>query len=412
MRRRGLRLILVLGFVAAAAGAGYVTWVLQTRAWAARAALAAGDAQAERATRALADLGAALEAYVAAGQQTAFWAPKVQAALDAYGAAAAELARLVPGGAADLVPPDDLSQLDQRARQLVEGDQSLVASDLLFTDGLEMIRGAVGRVDEARHAARTVAAATLTAADRQTLYTAAAALAVALLVIGLLAPAGAPTAADAAAAEPSDAHFNVAAPATAMAESDASLGAALDARLGALEPVGGAAGPAATDVDLTATADLCSDLGRLADASTLPALLGRAAGLLGAKGLTIWLADPTGRLYPGAAHGYSAQMLSRLGTLDPAGDNAAAAAYRTSSAQTVAGDAGQSGALVVPLMGVGGCLGVLAAEMEQGRERADGVRAVARIVAAQLATLVPGEQATGHGLQAADPPQRQSGTGL
>ena len=122
--------------------------------------------------------------------------------------------------------------------------------------------------------------------------------------------------------------------------------------------------------------------------------LGRAAGLIGAKGLTIWIADPTGRLYPGAAHGYPPEALSRLGSLDPTADNATAAAYRTSSTQTVAGDARRSGALVVPLMGVGGCVGVLAAEMEHGRERADGVRAVTRIVAAQLATLIPGAAET------------------
>ncbi len=389
MRRRGLRLILVLGFVAAAGSAGYLTWTLQSREAATRAALAAYDAQAERTTRALAELGAALEAYVAAGQQTGFWAPKVTAALDVYGEAAAELARAAPGGTASLVPPDDLAQLDLRTRQLVESGQALVASDLLFTDGLEMIRAAVGRVDEARHAARTAAAATLAHVDRQTLYAAVAALAAALLVIVLLAPAGTPR----AAAEAADTHFNVATPAHPPADWDLRLGAALDARLDhpgkdreAAPPAPVAASPA---VDLTAAADLCSDLGRLADASTLPALLGRAAGLLGAKGLTIWLADPTGRLYPGAAHGYSPQVLSRLGSLDPSGDNAAATAYRTSSAQTVAGDNSHDGALVVPLMGVGGCIGVLAAEMEQGRERADGVRAVARIVAAQLATLIP-----------------------
>lgn len=391
MRRRGLRLFLVLVFVAAAAGAGYLAWSLQSREAAARGALAAYDAQAERATRALADLGAALEAYVAAGQHTGFWAPKVTAALDIYDDAAAALARLAPSGTASLVPRDDLAQLDLRTRQLVEGEQSLVASDLLFTDGLEMIRDAVSRVDEARHAARTAAATTLAEVDRQTRYLAGAALAAALLVVLLLAPAGTPTAA--ATVDAVDAHFNVAAPSHAPADLDLPLGAAPDDRLAdagtdrAAVPAAPVATPPA--VNLTAAADLCGDLGRLADASTLPSLLGRAAGLLGAKGLTIWLADPTGRLYPGAAHGYSPQVLSRLGSLDPSGDNAVAAAHRTASTQTVAGDHGHSGALVVPLMGVGGRIGVLAAEMEQGRERDDGVIAVARIVAAQLATLFP-----------------------
>jgi len=383
MRRRGLRLFLVLVFVAAAAGAGYLAWTLQAREAAARGALAAYDAQAERATRALADLGAALEAYVAAGQRTGFWAPKVTAALDIYDDAAAAMVRLAPSGAASLVPRDDLAQLDLRARQLVEGGQALVASDLLFTDGLEMIGKAASRVDEARHAARTAAATTLADVDRQMLYLAGAALATALLVVLLLAPAGTPKAA--AAADAVETHFNVAAPSHSPADLDLQLDAALDD-----PPADGKTDPAAPPaVNLTAAADLCCDLGRLADPSTLPSLLGRAAGLLGAKGLAIWLADPAGRLYPGAAHGYSPQVLSRLGSLDPSGDNAVAAAHRTASTQTVAGDDSHSGALVVPLMGVGGRIGVLAAEMEQGRERDDGVVAVARIVAAQLATLIP-----------------------
>jgi len=391
MRRRGLRLFLVLVFVAAAAGAGYLAWTLQAREAAARGALAAYDAQAERATRALADLGAALEAYVAAGQRTGFWAPKVTAALEIYDDAAAARVRLAPSGAASRVPRDDLAQLDLRARQLVEGGQALVASDLLFTDGLEMIGKAASRVDEARHAARTAAATTLADVDRQMLYLAGAALATALLVVLLLAPAGTPKAA--AAADAVETHFNVAAPSHSPADLDLQLDAALDD-----PPADGKTDPAAPPavavtappaVNLTAAADLCCDLGRLADPSTLPSLLGRAAGLLGAKGLAIWLADPAGRLYPGAAHGYSPQVLSRLGSLDPSGDNAVAAAHRTASTQTVAGDDSHSGALVVPLMGVGGRIGVLAAEMEQGRERDDGVVAVARIVAAQLATLIP-----------------------
>jgi hypothetical protein len=43
--------------------------------------------------------------------------------------------------------------------------------------------------------------------------------------------------------------------------------------------------------------------------------------------------------------------------------------------------------VVVPLLGPRGCVGVLALELLHGGERRDSVRALATIVAAQLATL-------------------------
>jgi GAF domain-containing protein len=46
------------------------------------------------------------------------------------------------------------------------------------------------------------------------------------------------------------------------------------------------------------------------------------------------------------------------------------------------------GALAVPLMTSAGCIGVMAAEIRHGREASESARALARIVAAQFATLV------------------------
>ena len=47
-----------------------------------------------------------------------------------------------------------------------------------------------------------------------------------------------------------------------------------------------------------------------------------------------------------------------------------------------------SGAVVVPLMAPGGCVGVLALELRHGGEQSESVRAMATIMAAQLANLV------------------------
>jgi GAF domain-containing protein len=56
--------------------------------------------------------------------------------------------------------------------------------------------------------------------------------------------------------------------------------------------------------------------------------------------------------------------------------------------QAVASDAEGAGALVAPIVTAEGCVGVLAAELRDGRERRDDVRALASIFAAQLATFV------------------------
>jgi hypothetical protein len=54
--------------------------------------------------------------------------------------------------------------------------------------------------------------------------------------------------------------------------------------------------------------------------------------------------------------------------------------------QTIRGAIDGPGAIAVPLISASGCVGVLAAEMQGGSN--DGCTAVARMIAAQLATLV------------------------
>jgi GAF domain-containing protein len=56
--------------------------------------------------------------------------------------------------------------------------------------------------------------------------------------------------------------------------------------------------------------------------------------------------------------------------------------------ETVPAEAGASGALVVPLVGSSGCVGVMSAEVAAGREFDEATRAIATILGAQMATLV------------------------
>ncbi len=147
--------------------------------------------------------------------------------------------------------------------------------------------------------------------------------------------------------------------------------------------------PALPPFDLGTVASICTELARVADTQSLPAILERAAALLDASGIVLWIADPDGReMSPVITHGYPPQMVSRLGTLPGDAENATAAAFRTSLLQTVRASATAAGAIAAPLVTAGGCVGVMAAEMRNEGEKDASKLAAARIVAAQLATLV------------------------
>ena len=147
---------------------------------------------------------------------------------------------------------------------------------------------------------------------------------------------------------------------------------------------------------LKAAADLCTAFGRIHDLAELKMLLGRAARLMNANGLVVWLGSASGvDLQPVIAHGYSDQVLSLMRPVPRSADNAAAAAYRTGALQTVPSRPGSApGALVAPLLSADGCIGALTAEVKDGNEKSEQVQALASIFAAQLAGIL-GASATG-----------------
>jgi hypothetical protein len=141
--------------------------------------------------------------------------------------------------------------------------------------------------------------------------------------------------------------------------------------------------------ELRAAADLCTDFARLMDAQEMPALLERVARLLDATGFIVWMADADGQhLRATLAHGYAAHTLVRLPAIPRAADNATAAAFRHAEMQVVRTNGMSPGAIVVPILGASGCIGVMAAEVRHGREASESARALARIVAAQLGNVI------------------------
>jgi transcriptional regulator with XRE-family HTH domain len=147
--------------------------------------------------------------------------------------------------------------------------------------------------------------------------------------------------------------------------------------------------PGSPSVDLLAAAELCTALGRVENASQMPPLLRRAAEILGARGLIVWVWDPIAReLQPALVYGYPDKLVAQLPRLAPDADNVTAAAFRSSETLAIGGNAEASAALAVPLQAPGSCAGVLAIELPPGAEEADSVRAVAIVFAAMLAQLV------------------------
>jgi GAF domain-containing protein len=147
--------------------------------------------------------------------------------------------------------------------------------------------------------------------------------------------------------------------------------------------------PAPFEPDLLAAAQLCAELGRADHTSETASLLQEAVRILDAVGLIVWVWDPVvSELRPALAHGYSDKVLAQLPTVRRDTDNATAEAFRLAQTCAVKGRDLASSALVVPLMTPVGCVGVLAVELQSGREQTDSVRALVTIFAAQLARLV------------------------
>ena len=151
--------------------------------------------------------------------------------------------------------------------------------------------------------------------------------------------------------------------------------------------------PPSVEPDFDAVARLCTELSRVDQRSEMAPLLAEAARILEASGLIIWVWHAqTGELRPVLAHGYSDNVLAQLPPVKRSSNNATAAAFRSAQPCVVEGSAHVSGALVVPLMTPGGCGGLLALELPNGREQSAVVRSIAIVLAAQVARWIRAER--------------------
>ena len=381
MTRLPVRLFLLTVCLAALGSAAYLTWSFEQRIRFDDSRARRFDTLARAAGVAVADLRAAQESYVAIGQGEDFWFARVLAIRKDLDDKLTELKSLATAPEAVTALDDatgalqDFVQMDLRARDHVRNQQLALASDMVFGDGFDLTKRtgeAIERGVVAQAVARDAVAAETRRLQAQVLVGAAA---VTILVLLLLLPAGRRPEGTAA----------VAASDTPRAVSEQTL-----ADLADFGAVTAAKAPEpSSPVNLDGVASLCADLARVTDTRALPALIGRAADILAASGIVLWIADPDGReLSPIVVHGYPPQLANRLGNLARDADNVTASAYRTGLLQTMKGDAISNGAVAAPLVSTSGCVGVMAAEMKDGGEQQESLLAAATIIASQIATLV------------------------
>jgi hypothetical protein len=365
MHRRSIRITLLTILLAGGVAAGLFLGHLDRRAADLRAADADVSARVARLTDALVDAAAAQHAYVTPGQGGEPWFERMSVLIrQLYDETSALSGQLHSDNAHATVEGltagiEALVASDTRVRENLRLGQALMAADVIFSDSRNTIDTMLGRLRELRAAeAQTLEAAHGSLTSQRWLALGATAV----LWLGGLA-------------------FLVLRRSSRTA----------DAAQAAVEiaPAGDVAVESARTpaVDLTAAAALCVDLSRVTTAAALPDLLGRAAAILDAPGIILWMAAGE-ELFAVTAHGYPEQVLVKVGPLARRTDNATAAAWREGRMVTVAGAVTGNAAIVAPLFGPDNCIGVLAVEVRRGGDTDPAAQAVVTMFAAQLATIV------------------------
>jgi hypothetical protein len=363
LKSRAGRFVVLALLLAGGAGASVAVWTAARRVQSAQEAELDVAARIDRLLASVADLTTALSTYVAPGQSREHAYERVTTLvgqIDAGAAALGSLARSSTAGERLRVVSAGMrtvARIEADARSFLEIGSELEAAHLIFTSGRQATTTVTTTFGQLR-VEETRAFEVERDALLQQSWTVVGVLGL-VWVAGLVALARLP-AAEAAPEAPLPPAGTPDAPA---------------------EPGGVPA------VDLAAAAQVCTAISRATSREALAQLLERAASILDAPGMIVWMGVGD-ELHAALGVGYSARMIARLGPIKLGADNATAAAWRTRDVHTVPGDMVASGAIVCPMFGPDRCVGVLAAEVRHGREQDPATRAVAVMIAAQLATVV------------------------
>ncbi|HEY7447103.1 MAG TPA: hypothetical protein VH702_03085 [Vicinamibacterales bacterium] len=381
MKNLTVRVVLFLVAIIFAAGAMYLIIATEQRLSAQRATERVVRDQSAALLGLISDLQAGQRSYVAIGQGHEFWLARVTNHLttaqakvnDLRGALRAEPARATLEGA--VVALENFSKLDARAQEHVSLNQLSAASDLIFSDGMELMEAARSAVVSAQTQELQVQENDSAALRQRQAWVGAAGLVALVIVAMLLVPISTPQ--EASGSSPATTSSDLTAPSDVQPQ----------------KVVTAESGPAP---DLAEAARLCTELGRVMETSEVPPLLAHAATLLDAAGLVVWVSDRTGGdLKPVFTHGYSDKIVAQMSTMSRDAQNATALAFRSAQPRAVTATSQAHGAFVVPLITPAGCVGVFAAELRHGSEQRESTRALTMILGAQLATLVAAAPASG-----------------
>ena len=366
MQRRSVLATILVLLLAAAVAAAYFLLTIEQRADALIDTEGVTSARLDGIADLVVGIGVAQQGYVAPGQLDEPWFERstgLFAKLDQELASVAAMLRAPNAGARIAELRNSVAALlaaDQQVRDHLAQGQDLMAADVLFSDGRNILDRLSADVHGLRRAETGATRMALAALGRER-WTLLAALS-AVWLIGAIA--------------------------LTWTASSRPARPVFDEDVLKIQPPRPTAPVTATPgVDLTGTANLCTDLSRVTDTAGLANLLGRAAELVGASGVTLWLGAGD-QLFAALGHGYSQETLARLGPLRRDAENAVVRAWRTARPETVAEKAPDAGAVIMPMFAPGGCIGVLALEMRLGNSVGRNTLDVAAVIAAQVATAV------------------------
>jgi hypothetical protein len=432
---RWLRFVIALLAIIASVAAGFRISRLEQQLVSDVSKSRAGELAAQAAIESLGDLKSALHAYVAPGQNQTFWTTraamfteKVHSALLELDGAATAAGAPVTDAIATL---EKLGASEQRARSYLGAGQSLLAGDVIFAEGRDLLDSMRVQIAQSRAEIATAASARQASLRREQWLLALGGVGILALAVLVLVPPvriAEVLSTDSPAIEavrapqeeveyarviskkpvsapPPPASAPSPKPASGVVKTATSTAAATSAARPATpsppataspdKAEAAAAAPSATSiavpnpVPLAEAAAVCVDLARLSDSGEISTLLGRAAGVLNASGIVVWMASEDRKeLYPAAAAGYDDRLFSRIGSIARDASNLTGAAFRESASKTSPGSDSTAAALAVPLVTPDGPVGVLSAELKSPGQVDSSRLAVATIFAAQLSMLL------------------------
>jgi hypothetical protein len=368
MRKRAVRVTVFTFLLAANIAAAFFLWDIQRRTVELITSEDSVAGRVERMSGTVAAIGTAQHGYVAPGQLDEPWFDRMSSLLDQLNRDLISMRLVVRSAeamkalAALSDSRDALTAADTRIRENLGNGQELMAADVIFHDGRTLVDALTASLGEVQRFERARTRVELAALERERwIVLGSAAFVWFIVVIALMSSTTArPTTAIAA-----------------TAEHQTKPGIADTA---ATPPSG---------VDLGDVATLCTELSRVSETAALSELLGRGAAIVDASGTTLWLGAGE-QLFAVLGHGYSQQTLARFGPIARDADNAVAKAWRTGRLAAVKGDGTNGGAIVAPMFGPTGCIGVLAFESRLSAQLTPSFQAAATVIAAQVATAVSG----------------------